>query len=111
MLLRRAYWRLTMVAATATAAVAVSGCGSGDGTGAFRVADGSCQIHQSALPSTAYTGGVKGDTEAVLAMMGSYTAHGKQPYCDGHSATSVDQSWTRLYVRLGGIPENVASPH
>lgn len=109
MSLRRAYWRLTMVAATA--AIAVSGCASGDGTGAFRVADGSCQIHQSALPSTAYTGGVNGDTEAVLTMMGSYTAHGTQPYCDGHSATAVDQAWTRLYVRLGGIAENVAGPH
>lgn len=108
---RTTYWSITMVAATAV--LTVGGCASGDSKGAFRTADGSCQIHQSALPSTAYTGGVNGDTEAILIMMGSYTAHGTQPYCDGRPATAVDRAWSRLYVRLGGIVENVAAtrPH
>lgn len=103
---RTAYWSITMAAATA--AITIGGCASGPGKEAFRIADGSCQIHQSAMPSTAYTGGANGDTEAILAMMGSYTAHGTQPYCDGRPATAVDRAWSRLYARLGGFVENVA---
>ena len=99
--------RLLTAAATA---MLISGCGSSARTGSFRTADGSCQVHQSALPSTAYTGGVNGDTEAVMAMMGSYTAHGTQPYCDRQPATATDRVWIRLYVHLGGNTHNVREP-
>lgn len=82
-------------------------CGS-RAVGTFRIADGTCQIHQIALPGTAYTAGAHGDTESIMVMMGAYTSHGRQPYCDGRPATAVDQAWRRLYVQLGGIPLNVA---
>jgi hypothetical protein len=100
--------RLLTTLITAVAATALTGaCGSQD-TGAFRTADGNCQVHQTTRPGTAYTGGTRADTESIMIMMGSYTAHGRQPYCDGRPATAADQTWRRLYVRLGGMPGNLA---
>jgi hypothetical protein len=92
----------------AVATAGLAGCG-GDHTGDFQSVGGSqnCQIHQSAAPGTHYTGGVNGDTESILAMMSYYTAHGRQPFCDGHPATQIDQAWSGLYTKLGGDPAHV----
>lgn len=93
----------------AAVAFMADGCGwGGDAAGSFRTADGACQVHQRVRPSTAYTGGVNGDTEAIMYMMGSYTVHGKQAYCDGRPATATDRAWRQLYVRLGGAEANLS---
>lgn len=100
--------RILTASLTAIAATALTvACGS-QATGAFRTADGTCQIHQTALPGKAYTAGTHADTESIMVMMGAYTSHGRQPYCDGRPATAADQAWRRLYVQLGGTPLNVA---
>jgi len=100
---------LAVTAGLATVTAAIFGVlSAGPRTGGFRLAADdtqTCRVHQSALPSAAYTGGVKGDTQAIMLMMHDYTAHGTQPYCDGRKATSEDQAWTRLYAELGGSAE------
>lgn len=92
----------TAVAAILFAATATGLAACGVHTGAFQNDSGSpnCQVHQSNHPSTAYTGGTKGDTLAILTMMHYYTAHRAQPFCDGHPATATDKDWTALYTRL-----------
>lgn len=100
--------RTTTAGLAAAIALTMAGCSAHQGS--FRV-EGSgavCRVHQGEQPGTAYTGGVNGDTEAILAMMGDLTAHGGQPYCDGRSANSDDLAWSSLYTSLGGIPARVA---
>ena len=89
----------------ASIGLALTSCSTNARTGAFQLGDdtATCRDHQSVLPSTAYTGGTNGDTESILLMMHYYTAHGTQPYCDGHAPTAEDRAWTHLYVQLGGI--------
>jgi hypothetical protein len=96
-------------AAGALLALALSGCGTHQGR--FRLEGGrpDCRVHQTEKPGTAYTGGVNGDTEAILGMMSYLTAHGSQPYCDGRPPNDIDRHWSALYAELGGTPALAAS--
>jgi hypothetical protein len=87
----------------------VSACGSPHSAiGAFRAGSArGCLVHQTVAPGPAYRGGVSGDTGAALGFLRYYTSHGRDPFCDGSSATSIDRTWARLYVDLTGSPARV----
>ena len=97
------------VLAVAVAAALVAGCSSDDGR--FTPAESaeiSCMEHQTDTPGTAYTGGVNGDTAAILAVFRYYVANGSKPYCDGEPPTETDREWAQLVVDLGGSEASVA---
>lgn len=90
--------------------VSLSACSGGD-DGRFvtgEQAEVSCMEHQTDSPGTAYTGGAKADTAAILAVFRYYVSNGDKGYCDGDGPDDQDLEWAQLVVDLGGSKDSVA---
>jgi len=68
-----------------------------------------CLMHQTAPPNGLYTPGPDERTDAVLTMLGYYTAVGNATFCDGAGATEIDRTWAQLYVQYTGNSAGVRS--
>jgi len=68
-----------------------------------------CLMHQTDDPNTAYEGGDDSQTVQQLTFLAYYTAAGKEPFCDGQSATDTDRTWAQLYTKLTTSSENVST--
>lgn len=104
-------WASALLGA-ATVVVVVAGCTGSGGSGGSEAPQDvrfalptqtpvTCLEHQSELPGPAYTGGVDGDTAAILGMLRYWASNGSLPYCDGEPPSDVDQRWRDLVVELG----------
>jgi hypothetical protein len=106
--------RSAVVLATLTTAVLVAGCGSSSSGAAFKTQAGvapnaatqSCLVHQTAQPTSAYKGGMHGNTVDVLTFLAYYTANGNKKFCDAKPANAKDKAWAALYTSFSE-PKNV----
>lgn len=67
----------------------------------------SCMQHQRRQPTPAYQTKTASSSEALLRVLGYYTANGNKAYCDGKPPTAIDRQWLQLYVNSGAEPKNV----
>ena len=106
-------------AVVATVVVLVSGAGaSSDPADApavlvtqadFQPAPPPCLMHQTEQPNSAYEGGPDSQPPQQLTFLAYYTAAGKEPFCDGGTATDTDKAWAQLYVQLTTSADNVST--
>lgn len=68
-----------------------------------------CLVHQTQPPNGLYMPGPDERTDAVLTLLGYYSAVGNATFCDGAGATDLDRSWARLYVQFTGNSDGVTS--
>ncbi|WP_298799333.1 hypothetical protein [uncultured Pseudonocardia sp.] len=68
-----------------------------------------CLMHQTEQPNSAYEGGPDSQPPQQLTFLAYYTAAGKEPFCDGGTATDTDKAWAQLYVQLTTSADNVST--
>jgi hypothetical protein len=99
-----------LVSGVMLASLAACGGGAATTVGKFNVQNNrplSCMAHQNSVPAAADHPGKSEDPSRVLGYLHYYTVNGNKPYCDGHSATSVDRQWLDLYVAGGATRSHV----
>jgi hypothetical protein len=114
--------RLIKIGATATATallgVTLAACSGGSdsskqATASFNNQGGdrtqNCLVHQTAMPTSDYTGGSAADTAHVLAVLRYYKANSGKPFCDGKAASKIDKVWMNWTSEMGVAPVSVGA--